>query len=283
VVSRVTALTDLYAPALKTLVATLATDQGQRQVMEVFSRGAPRLPSMELGVCLRPPQGAPVKHLKLNFQLSHTEFSQFIRPMSSLTHLSMCDNILTDTNHSTIELPSVTSLDLRLSGIVNFRSLDFPAVETFTIYGYCHEAIEALSQSHRLYPAVTSFTIECEYSIEGQYVPAGMIPDFISLLPHVREVTFQGADPIPIFQVLRDQQQTDKLLWSHLSAITVKLSKNVKVSYKKELWTHIVHVVQNRIWLGTPISRITLPLQIIERGSKQQYRWLKEQVALVEC
>jgi WD40 repeat protein len=58
------ALTDLYAPALETLVAMFATDWGQGPDMEVFSRGPPRLSSMELGVSFRPPQGAPVNTLK---------------------------------------------------------------------------------------------------------------------------------------------------------------------------------------------------------------------------
>jgi len=254
----------------------------------VFSRGAPRLSSMDLGVYFCPPREAPVKHLKLSLQLSHTEFSQFIRPMSSLAHLSMGINILTGTNHPPIELPSVILLDIHLIGGISaievgtLRFLDFPAVEIFTIHGYCHQVIKALTQQHRVYPVVTSFTIVCEYFIGGKDMPAEMILDFISLLPSVREVTFQGADPIPVFHALHHRQSTDKLLWPHLSTITVTLAKNAKVSYKKEIWACIVKVVGNRLQLGTPISRITLPLQIIERGSTRQQRWLREQVTLVE-
>src|SRR5882762_7143687 len=50
------ALMNPYAPALETLVAVFATDRGQRPDMEVFSRGVPRLSSMELGVYFCPPQ-----------------------------------------------------------------------------------------------------------------------------------------------------------------------------------------------------------------------------------
>jgi hypothetical protein len=284
------ALTDLHAPVLETLVAKFTTDQGRQPVMEVFSRGAPRLSSMELGVYFRPPQGAPVKHLKLSLKLSHTEFTQILRPMSSLTHLSIDESMLMGTNPSSIELPSVISLDIQLChrfavDVGNFGCLDFPAVEMLTIHGYSQQVIKTLTGHRRLYPAVTLFTIVCENFVGARDVPDAMVLDFISLLPNVRQVTFQGANPIAIFQALHDRQPTDKLLWSHLSMITVTLPElgKLTVSYKKEIWAYIIKVVKNRLELGTPILCIILPLQIIERGSNKQQRWFKEQVALVEC
>jgi hypothetical protein len=128
-------LAHLYAPALETLVAEEIHSQ-PRLAMEVFSGGAPRLSSVELnGVYFCPPQGA-VKHLKLSYtgpSLSHAQFSQLIRPMTSLTHLSIESTIFMGTNHPSIELPSVISLDVSLDvhprSVGALRFLDFPAVE----------------------------------------------------------------------------------------------------------------------------------------------------------
>jgi hypothetical protein len=130
--------------------------------------------------------------------------------------------------------------------------------------------IEALTGCHCLYPVVMSLTAEFEYIIGGHYVPAAMILYFISLLPNVQEVAFLGTDLIPVFQALHDHQLTDKLLWPHLSALTVALPKTIKVAYKERIWALIMRVIKNWLELGTPISRITLPLQIIKCGSNKQ-------------
>jgi len=106
----------------------------------------------------------------------------------------MGEYVLTGTNRPSIKLSSVISLDIQLGAgfagdVANFRSLDFPAVETLTIHGHSHDMIEALTEHRCLYPAVTSLTAEFKYFVGGHYVPAAMILDFISL-PNVREVAF---------------------------------------------------------------------------------------------
>ena len=286
-------LAHLYAPALETLVAEIHSQP--RLAMEVFSGGAPRLSSVELnGVYFCPPQGA-VKYLNLFYiytgPLSHAQFSQLIRPMSSLTHVTINSTIFLDTNHPSIELQSVISLDISLDGysIGALRFLDFPAVKKLTFRGYSHEVFKAVAQHRRLYPAVLSLTIASwghstiasRDRIDWDIAPVAK--DFVSLLPSVRDVTFQGTDSTPMLHALHERDSTDKLLWSHLTAITVTPAVNATISLKKQTWTYVVKVVESRLRIGIPISHITLSSRILERISNKQQRRLREQVALIEC
>jgi len=275
-------LAHLYAPALETLVAEI---HGQPPLtMEVFSGGAPRLSSVELnGVFFRPPQGA-VKRVELSIYagptFSYAQLSQLIHPMSTLTHLTMDLNMPTHTNHPSIELPSVISLDISCHSFPALRFLDFPALEKLTFRGSSRETIGAVIQHHRLYPVVTSLTIVSQDSINWNN-PSAI--DFISLLPGVQDVTFQGAASTSILHALHDTKSTDKLLWPRLSTITVIPADRATVSLEKQTWAYIGKVVENRLQLGTPVSRITLSSRIIERISNKQQRRLREQVTLIEC
>ena len=275
----------LYAPALETLEADIHCQP--RLAMEVFSGGAPRLSSVELdGVYFRPPQGA-VKYLGLSYiagpSLSHDQFSQLIRPMCSLTHLMMDSTIFNDTNCPSIELPSVISLDIGLNyhSVGALRFLDFPAVEKLTFRGYSLGVIEAVAQHGRLYPAVTSLTI-ANWDIDRvlrDNMPAAII--FMSLLPNVRDVTFQRVDSTPILRALH--ASTDTVLWPRLFAITVTPAVKAKVSLKIQTWDYIVKVVESRLLHSVPISHITLSSQIIERISNKRQRWLRGEVTLTDC
>jgi hypothetical protein len=104
------ALMNLYAPALETLVAMFTTDRVTRHG-SVFSGGASSVLDGIKSI-LHPPQGTPVRCLKLSLQLNHTEFSQFILPMSSLTHISMSEYVPMGMNHPSIKLSSVILLDI---------------------------------------------------------------------------------------------------------------------------------------------------------------------------
>ena len=143
-----------------------------------------------------------------------------------------------------------------------------------------HTACNGDGQSTCVTPVTP--TIVCEYLVGARDVPDAMVLYFISLLPNVRQVSFQGANPIAIFQALHDRQRTDKLLlvtFIHDYGHTSRTRQTYSILQKGD----IIKVVKNRLELGTPILRIMLPLQIIERGSSKQQRWFKEQVALVEC
>ena len=107
--------------------------------------------------------------------------------------------------------------------------------------------------------------------------------DFVSLLPAVRDVVFQGTNPSAILDALYNRKSTDKVLWSDLSVITVVAAVGAKVMQKKQIWTCIVKVVENRVQLGYPISSIELSSQIVERGGQRQRQWLRDQVVLTEC
>jgi hypothetical protein len=281
-------LAHLYAPALETLEADIHSHP--RLAMEVFSGGAPRLSSLKLdGVYFRPPQGA-VQYLNLSYigpPLSHDQFSQLIRPMSSLTHLTMDSGIFENMNHPSFEFPSVISLDFCLcyNSVGVLHSLDFPAVKKLTFRGYSHEVIGAVAQHGRLYPTVTSLTIARSgwdiNPIHQDNAPAAI--NFMSLLPNVRDVTFQGVDPTRILHTLFDCKSAETMLWPHLFAITVTPAVKATIALKMQTWDYIVKVVESRLQLGTPISHITLSPQIIERISKKRQQWLRGKVTLIEC
>src|ERR1700685_3995790 len=158
---------------------------------------------MELrGACFRPPQGA-IKYLGLSYiipPISHGQFSQLIRPMSSLTHLMMELTVYEDTNIPSIELPSVIWLDIGQSDLSGhsvdvLRFLDLPAVEKLTFRGYSYDMIRVVAQNGRLYPSVTSLTMT-RISQDINHAHRGNTPvtiNFMSLLPNVRDVTFQGV------------------------------------------------------------------------------------------
>lgn len=202
--------------------------------------------------------------------------------MSSLTHITMDLNISTDANHPSIELPSLISLDYRLSdgsvGVLRF--LDCPAVEELTFHGYSHRVIEAVVHHGRLYPAVLSLTMASDDHADRD---SRLATAFMSLLPNIQGVTFRGTGTTSILYSLQHRKSTGELLWPHLSDITVTPARNATIQAKKNIWDNIVEVVQSRIQLGTPISRITLSSQIIDRISNKQQRLLREQVTLIQC
>jgi hypothetical protein len=204
--SRLSALSHLCAPALETLVLDFITNQPPE--IELFSGGAPRLSSLELiGAIFRPPLGA-VKHLKLSrasYALlpSYDQLSRLIEPIRSLTHLSIAAKIAREAgNHPPIELPSVLVLDIYFNHRTDssaLRILDFPAVESLTIHGDTDVVIEALTRHHRVYPHVQSLTLanSSEYG-DTENTSIALALDFVSLLPAVRDVVFQGTNPSPI-------------------------------------------------------------------------------------
>jgi hypothetical protein len=209
--------------------------------------------------------------------------------MRSLTRLSIAADIVSDAgNHPPIELPSVLALDIYFNHHDTDSStlciLDFPAVESLTIHSSTNVAIGALTQNHRVYPHVQSFTLvnDSEYG-DTENTPVALALDFISLLPAVRDVVFQGTNPSAILNALYNRKPTDELLWPDLSAITVVAAERAKVMHKKQTWTCIVKVVENRVQLGHPISSIKLSSQIVERGGQRQKQRLREQAALTEC
>ena len=283
-------LTHLYAPALEILEAEIHSQP--RLAVEVFSGGAPHLSSVELrGAYFRPPQGA-VKYLSLSYigpPISHGQFSQLIRPMSSLTHLTMELTVYEDISIPSIELPSVIWVDISQYDLYGFsvgtlRFLDLPAVEKLTFRGYSHEVIRAVAQNGRLYPSVTSLTmIRTGQDVNHAHqVDTPVTINFMSLLPNIRDITFQGVDSTPILHALHDHKSTDTLLWPHLFAITVTPAVKARVSLKLAMWDYIVKVVESRLQLSTPISHITLSSQIIGRIGNKQQQWLRGQVTLTE-
>jgi hypothetical protein len=213
--------------------------------------------------------------------------SQLIEPIRSLTHLSIAAKIAQDAgNHPPIELPSVLVLDIYFNHRTDssaLRILDFPAVESLTIHGDTDVVIEALTRHHRVYPHVQSLTLanSSEYG-DTVNTSIAVALDFVSLLPAVRDVVFQGTNPSPILDALYNRKSTDEVLWSDLSAITVVAAGRAKVMQKKQIWICIVKV-ENRVQLGYPISSIELSSQIVERGGQRQKRRLREQTALTEC
>jgi hypothetical protein len=289
--SQPSALSHLCAPALETLVLDFCTHQPE---IELFSGGAPRLSSVELiGAKCRPPLGA-VKYLTLfrssyRSPLSYDQLSRFIEPTRSLTRLSIDAKIAQDVeNHPPIELPSVLVLYILFhrgdTDCNTLRILDFSAVKSLTIDGDIDVVIGALTRNHRVYPHVQSLTLahNSEYN-DTENTPA-MALDFISLLPAVRDVVFQGTNPCTILDVLHNRKSTDEVLWSDLSAITVVAAgRGQSYANKNQIWACIVKVVENRVQLGQPISRIKLSFEIVGRGGQRQKQWLREQTALTEC
>jgi hypothetical protein len=288
--SQLSALSHLRAPTLETLVLDF---HGKKPGMEIFSGGAPRLSSLELTrAYFRPPLGA-IKYLKLTRsfdRLSYDQFSQLIQPMRSLTCLSISAVLVSDTgNHPPIELPSVLAVNIYFSyrdtDSDALRLLDFPAVQTFTIHSSANVAIGAVARNNRIYPHVQSLTLvgDAQYGDREKDTPVALVLDFISLLPGIRDVVFQCTDPSSILNALHDRKPTDELLWTDLSAITVKAAKRAKVMHKKRTWTCIVNVVENRLQRGYPMLSIKLPSEIVERGGQRQKQRLRVQAALTEC
>jgi hypothetical protein len=206
--------------------------------------------------------------------------------MCSLTRLSIAAHIVQDAgNRPPIKLSSVLVLDIYFyhhdTDSSTFCILDFPAVESLTIHSGTDVAIRALTH---VYPNVQSLTLANDSkSSDTENPPVALVVDFISLLPAVRDVVFQGTNPSAILNALYNRTSTDELLWPDLSAITVVAAGGAKVMQKKQTWTCIVKVVKNRVQLGHPISSIQLSSQIVERGSQTQKQWLRKQTALTEC
>lgn len=279
-------LTHLHAPVLETLVIRCIGNQAQ--LVEVFSEGAPLLSSFETsGAFIQPPQAA-IRSLQLGrqFHLSQTEFSQFVLPMSSLTHISMYSTVIANaTNHPTIVLPFVRSLDIHLvtASVGPLQFLDLPAVETLTVHGFTHEVIVAFTQLHHPYPVVQSLKIVSRHHFNVADTPAATTLDLISLFPNVQDIAFHSADPSPFLHALQNPQLRDELLWPRLSAITAIVAPGAKAPFRKQTWTYITKVVENRLQLGHPILWIQLSSQILECGSKRQQQWLRGQAALITC
>jgi hypothetical protein len=209
--------------------------------------------------------------------------------MRYLTHLSTAANLVSDAgNHPPIELPSVLALDIYFdhhdTSSSTLSIFDFPAVKFFTIHGRTNVAIGTLTRNHRVYPHVQSFTLvnDRKYG-DAENAPAALALDFISLLPGVQDVVFQCTDPSAILNALQNRKPTDEILWPDLHAITVIAAERAKVLHKKQTWTCIVKVVENRVQLGHRISSIKLSSQIVERGGQRQRQWLRDQVVLTEC
>jgi hypothetical protein len=284
------ALAHLYAPALETLV--LNGNHGS--LRKIFSAGAPRLFSVELiGACFLPPLEA-VKHLKLYshdyFQLNHAQFHNIIQPMCSLINLNLQSGIVVGSpaGHPTVDLPSVISLEIDVIGCSIGEGvlpvIDSPSVEILTIRGNINHVIRTFTHRPSLYPNVRTLKIAVPFKpFRPEETPVATTLQFISLYPSVRDIAFHGVDPTPIFHALYERRSTDELLWPQLSSITVVPVGKQTVSYKKELWTDIVKLVGNRVQLRHPISSVTLPLEVIVRGTPRQQQRLKEQVTLVEC
>jgi hypothetical protein len=215
--------------------------------------------------------------------------SRLFEPIRSLTCLSIAAKIAQDAgNHPLIELPSVLVLDIYFNhhdtDSNTLRILDFSAVESLTIHSHTDVAIGALTRNHRVYPHVQSLTLanNSEYGDRGN-ASVALALVFISLLPAVRDVVFQGTNPCIILDVLHNRKSTDEVLWSDLSAITVVAAGRDRVMQKKQIWACIVKVVENRVQLGQPILSIKLSSQIVERGGQRQKQQLREQTALTEC
>jgi hypothetical protein len=283
-------LANMNAPALETLML----EGYSGSFTKVFSGGAARLSSVELiGVLFSPPPEA-VKHLKLypsgSFQLSHAQFRRLIQPMHSLVNLHLQSGVVVEspTGHPLIDLPSVISLEidlLRSHGKCVLPVLDLPSVETLTIHAGVDNAIESFTYIPRLYLNLRFLKIIrlSEYS-EGAKSPVDTAQEFISLFPSVRDVTFHGADPTPIFLALdANRQSTDELLWPQLSSVTVIPAIRARVTCKKQIWANIVKLVGERAQLGHPISSVKLSLEVVVRGTQRQQQRMRDQVTLIEC
>ena len=157
-------------------------------------------------------------------------------------------------------------------------------MESLTIHSGTDVAIGALTQNHHVYPHVQSLTLANNLeSSDTEHASVALALDFISLLPSVRDVVFQGTNPSAILNALYNRTSTDEVLWPDLSAITVVAAGRAKVMDKKQTWTSIVKVVENRVQLGHPISSIKLSSQIVEHGGQRQKQRLREITILTEC
>jgi hypothetical protein len=229
----------LCAPVLETLVLDFITDQPET---ELFSGGASHLSSLELigRAKFLPPLGS-IKYLKLSRisfvpLLTYDQLRRLVEPMCSLTRLSIAAHIVQDAgNRPPIKLSSVLVLDIYFyhhdTDSSTFCILDFPAVESLTIHSGTDVAIRALT---RVYPNVQSLTLANDSkSSDTENPPVALALDFISLLPAVRDVVFQGTNPSAILNALHNRTSTDELLWPDLSAITVVAAERAKVMQKK--------------------------------------------------
>lgn len=281
------ALAHSRAPALETLVLDFRGSKGP--ILDLFSGGAPRLSCVELvGLYLQPPLEV-VKYAKLHHptrsetQLTYAEMNQLIRPMHSLIHLQLDSDIVAESaNYPLIELPSLLSLDIRIRGSVGaLRFLDLPAIKILTIYGFSPEIIQALTQHHCLYPRVQVLKFVADIHCLDN-TPGDTVVDLILLFPNVVDITFRGTDPIPILKALHNRRPTDKLLWPHLSAITISIAVRSNVGHRRQIWFGVVKVVGNYLELGKPLPSIKLSSKIVNDVSPRLQQRLREQVAFVE-
>ena len=283
-------LSNLNAPALETLM--LEGYIGSYK--EIFTAGAPRLSSVELiGVSFWPPLEA-VKHLKLYassvFRLTYAQLRHLIQPMRSLVNLHLESSIVvrkSPTGHLPINLPSVISFEINIIGCPIgdgvLPILDLPSVEALTIHGDMDHAIRTFTHFSRLYPNVRNLKVvgSPEYVCKAESPAA--TKEFVSLFPSVRNIAFHGGNPIPIIHALYGSTSVDELHWPQLSSVTIIPAKRAKISYKQQVCSDIIDLVENRAFFGHPISTVKLPSEIVVRGTQRQQQKLKKRVILIEC
>ena len=282
-------LSNLNAPALETLML-----EGYiGSFKEIFSAGAPRLSSVELiGVSCLPPLEA-VKHLKLDgpssvFRLTHAQFRHLIQPMRSLVNLHLESSIVSESpaGRLPINLPSVISFEIDINncqiGDGVLPIFDLPSVEALTIHGDMDHAIRTFTHLSRLYPNVRNLKVvgPSEYVCEAESPAA--TKEFVSLFPSVRDIAFHGGNPNSIVHALYGSS-VDELHWPQLSSVTIIPAKRAKISYKQQVCSDIIDLVENRAFFGHPISTVKLPSEIVVRGTQRQQQKLKKRVILIEC
>lgn len=287
-------LAGLYAPALERMVIDCYCSPSR--VLEVFSAGAPLLSYMELMEAYFVPPLHTVTSLKLGTRhspLSYTNFSQLMSRMRSLTHLSMDANItgipdLATTTHQSphIKLHSTLSLDLDLSWPIHpsvgaLCFLDLPALESLVIHGTTVNIVEQFTSHHHSYLSLHTLTLTSSLKLNYDDLKSTKVQEFIRLFPNIRDFAIDGTDPT-FLCALCEAQTTDELLWPQLSVITLKCNQGQRYSLT---FNDIIHLVENRVTLGHPISRITLSSSayIVQWACRKEKERLKELVEWDEC
>ena len=177
-------LSNLSVPALQKM--RIHCIDGQPSLVQVFSGGAPLLSSLELrGTCVQPPNDN-IRSLTLSqCPIGLKEFTQLMRPMRSLIHLSIYPKTVLTIPPSPIVLPSVISLAVGLErgyDLCNLNCLDLPALESLTIRGLdTKNVMVALARCHRLFPVLHSLQISYCGSDNFNPVPAAITRDFFPI------------------------------------------------------------------------------------------------------
>jgi hypothetical protein len=159
--------------------------------------------------------------------------------------------------------------------------LDLPTVETLTIYGCTHHAIDTFTTLSRPFPLLRSLTI-VSVDHSDRVSPTATTLEFISLFPSTTDIVFEGANPNSILHAFYECGSTDMLLWPHLSTITVTSASGSDHLSKQQTCYYIGKVIKDRRRLGSPIS-CKLSSRILKHGNLRQQQKLREQVSVVEC